>query len=125
MTNRIVRLYLDTPMYYGHERLNIIAKNYAEKLKDGEHIIFINRAWTKLKLMSSKQLIHYFSTGSGRRISPDSIRYIPECLGANGEIDYDKAVLKSLEKTKYWTTKSASISGTATSSQPFEKKMDA
>lgn len=97
--NKIVRVFVDTPMYCQHDGLSAIAakaKVNLEKLPDGEHVIFINRARDKIKVFSSRGLLSYRRRKEGINIGV--IEEIPNSFNEHGEIDWVAAERRALEK---------------------------
>ena len=95
--NNLIYLFLDVPMYKSHRGLTEIFQNAAKgkSLQKGEVVLFINRKWTRLKLLTSDNVILYLAQPDNRPINPKTIQYLPACVNGN-EINYNKALSKVL-----------------------------
>ena len=102
MSARLLRVFHDTHMGMGHKALADIAEkhvNVVNELKNGSILMFLNKRGDKLKILGSSGLVvGYLKMPGGERITLDALQYIPQTFGANGEIDYPKALKKALLK---------------------------
>lgn len=101
MNNKIIRCFLDTSMNLSHPGLTKLAEKHKialATLEPGEHVIFINRAWTLLKLYSRHNVFHYLRMPPNQKISPEAIQWIMHTLNPGGTMDYDKAVKNMLQQ---------------------------
>jgi len=91
-------------MRNSHAGLAAIARTHKKdpkKLKDGELILFTNRALTVGKLFASMEIIVHIRPETGR-IDPGVIRHFPKYF--NGQsLDYKGALKERIEK--YWKDK--------------------
>ncbi len=98
MANKLLRVFLDTDMRAGHNGLSKVALkdnvNVAD-LKEGQHIVFVNKKADKIKIYSAKNIVSYLLSGS--RLELSSLNYFADCFGADG-FKYDKALKTVLEQ---------------------------
>src|SRR5258706_4325780 len=95
--NRLLRVFLDVDMRGGHPMLSALAKENGvsvANLSRGEHLVFINRKATKMKLYSANQVLSYLA--GGRRLELGTLQHFSECFGAEG-FQYTNALRKVLE----------------------------
>lgn len=95
MSNRIVRVYPNVSMQYGHRGLRLMAKKEVDLLDQGNFLLFMNKAQTAFKLFTRDLVVHYKHPRG--RIDVRSLQYIPHCFGA-GKFNFDVAVDKFLTK---------------------------
>ena len=75
---KIIKVYYDTHMSLSHAGLKkIIGK---DQLKDNECAVFINRAWTAMKMLTPSNTILYRRQPDNRPIDPAAIKYFPSCI---------------------------------------------
>lgn len=97
--NKILRVFLETDMRNQHDGLRIIAKEkdvHLDDLEPGEHVIFVNREMTRLKMFSAMGLLSYIKRDKG--IDMNVIEEIPKCFSARGGVDWKKAERLSLDR---------------------------
>lgn len=95
----ILQIFHDTDLRNVHRGLAEIAKKHkvdVNKLRDNEHLIFLNSAKTKIKLYSSHGLVSYYVSPSGK-LNLHMIDELPKAFGAQG-FDWKKAERVALEK---------------------------
>jgi hypothetical protein len=100
MNNTICRVFQDTDMKNQHLGLKTIAlskKVNLDNLVPGEHVIFVNKACDKLKMYSHRGLLSYLRSDRGK-LDLGMIQMIPVCFGSDGNINWKKAELLSLER---------------------------
>lgn len=90
--NRVLHVYKDVDFRMQHPGLQAIMGN--RKLKPGEHVVFLNRAMNRIKVMSSENILTYKRTEKGR-IDLDMIRHIPSAFGA-GDFSLNKALKQAI-----------------------------
>lgn len=98
--NTIVRLFKDADLRCQHEGLRQTAKDAdidLDKLKQGEHVVFLNAKLTKVKIYSLGGILTYYRAPSGR-LNLHMIAEIPKCFGSKGELDWKKAEKIALDK---------------------------
>jgi len=87
---KIMHIHFDVHMLLGHQGLKKLLKD--KELKDG-YAVFINGAWSALKVLTPGDvLLHYKSPSSSRRIDPDTIKYLPSCIGSDQTLQYERAL---------------------------------
>lgn len=97
MSNKIIRVFLNTDMRNQHEGLIQMAKKQKvdpEKLEDGEHVIFVNAARNKLKVFSSNGLLSYKRQEKGR-LNMEAIIRIPQSF-SGGNLNWKEAQKQAL-----------------------------
>lgn len=68
-------------------------------LKDGEAVLFINRAKDKLKSYSSNGVVSYVRFDDKKRsIDMDALNEIPRSFNSDGSLDYNRALKSALTK---------------------------
>lgn len=88
--SKVLHIIYDTSMSLGHQGLQEIMKK--KRLQPG-FAIFINKRWSALKMLTPHNtLLHYKSPTPSRPIEPKTIKYLPHFVGANNELQYDKAL---------------------------------
>lgn len=111
MSNKIVRLFLNTDMRCQHVGLSEVARkkkvNLTE-LENGEHVIFINVAQNRVKLYSKGNIISYLWRQKGR-IDLDAIQMIPQAFDRNGKVDIDSALRTSIEKRLFKKNRNTAV----------------
>lgn len=97
--NRIIRCFFETDMRMSHPGLTDIARKHKvdiDQVGDGEHLIFINSAQNKMKMLSKNNVLSYLRLPGNRRVSLEAIAEIPRVYGAPGEINYERALKNTL-----------------------------
>jgi hypothetical protein len=102
---KLMHIFFEVDMRGAHWALKDYAKRRrvsVDDLRDGECVIFINKAWNRLKMFcgGGGEALFHLNTYP-RRIEPDTIRRLPHYLNA-GELDYTAALRASIrEKFPY------------------------
>lgn len=96
----LVRIFLNTHMCYQHDGLKVLAQKEScnlDKLKDGEHVIFINRACDRMKFYSAGNVISYLRLDKGK-IDLNTLSIIPNLFSETKDIrlSYSQALRKVL-----------------------------
>jgi hypothetical protein len=93
---KIILLIDNVNMGLGHPGLTALARKFKKDpatLKDGELLMFLNRKRDKLKMMGHQGIVlGYLRMPKGRQIMLEAIQYLPKAFGAQGEINYDRAL---------------------------------
>lgn len=86
---KLIDIHLNTSMSLGHPGLY---KKAGKSVADG-YVVFINRNWTAMKMLTpGNVLLHYKSPDPRRRpINPETIKYLPHCV-EGGDLNYSKAL---------------------------------
>lgn len=95
-TNNIIRIFTDVDMRCSHIGLSKIADKenvLLDELDSGEHILFLNRKGSKMKIYSKNNILSYLS--SDKRLELSTLKYFTECFGAKG-FQYNEALKKVL-----------------------------
>ena len=104
MSNEVLKVFPDTPMYYGITGLMaILSKHKIKATKRGQFYVFINRDMSAFKLVTGEDkefiVVHYKSPSRSRPISIDAIRYVPRFFGGEeNDAGYSKALDHVLRK---------------------------
>jgi len=80
MRNQVVRFFPNTDLRCGHKGLGILAKKHrinAEDLRQGEYLIFLNRAKDKLKMYASGNIVAYLKMPRRQPVTMEIISNIP------------------------------------------------
>lgn len=88
-------------MALGHRGLKQLAlKNNVDvsNLGIGEHVLFVNSSRTKLKMYAANNIIGYLSMPQRQQIALETLAIIPQVFMAEGKIDYEKALTKTIHK---------------------------
>ncbi len=92
----IARVFFDVDMRCNFDGLkSLLKKNDMEPEKIKGHVIFMNRANTKFKLLAGEYLV-YYSNGN-RRIPLSAIQYLPTSFDGR-ELNLDKAMSRAIFK---------------------------
>lgn len=94
---KLAHIFFDVNMSKGHKGLGEILKSNKKKISDDTSVIFINKRWTALKMLTSSNVILHLKTPKSGRIDPNTIKYLPHCVDG-GEIDYSKALKAALDR---------------------------
>jgi len=100
MTQKLIRCFLGTDLRCQHDGLTKLAhkqKVDVDKLKPGQHIIFINNALNKLKMYSSGNILSYLRLPNGR-IDLNTLGDIPRAFGSDMKTKYTSALKKQIER---------------------------
>lgn len=87
MKNNIVRVFQNTNMSRQHDGLMEMAKKNnitIEALPPGEHVVFLNRACTKVKVYSPNGVLSYYRAPEGQKLNLKMIAYIPRSFDKGG-----------------------------------------
>ena len=100
--NKVLRVFFDVDMRCSHPGLSKLAKELADvdlyQLKPLQHVVFFNKAMTRIKVFSSGAVLSYVFRHNG--VSAETIQFFSEAFGAEG-FAYDKALKKMImEKVK-------------------------
>lgn len=96
--NQVVHIFREVNMSCQHDGLAEVARSGKVSLRGlgaGEHVLFLNRACTAVKLFSAGNLVSYKKAEKGHRLNLEMIQHIPTCFGADG-MNWDKAEEKAL-----------------------------
>ena len=96
MANRITHVFKSADLRCGHVGLTAIAKKKANP-KPGEHVVFINNAEDKMKVLSSNGVLSYIKSPSGK-LALETINHIPAAFKATGGFNYSDALKKVITK---------------------------
>ena len=98
--NRITHVFLNSDLRCGHVGLAKVAKRKANP-KAGEHVVFVNNARDKMKVLSANGVLTYVKSPHGK-LSLETVQSIPAAFKATGGFSYGQAlkavVVKKLEK---------------------------
>ena len=96
----LVQCFLDADMRCQHDGLAKIAKNKdmdVYKLRQGEHVVFVNSALDRVKMFSSGGVLSYLRLKKGK-VNLETLRLIPEAFSnGNIEVAYSRSLKKVLE----------------------------
>jgi hypothetical protein len=88
-------------MRYGHPGLGKMLKKKIKGFKGispGEHVIFINKDWTALKMFAgSEELLLHLRRPRNKPINPKTIKFLPHCVNGS-QINYKKALREVIER---------------------------
>lgn len=89
--SRIAHLFFDINMSSQHDGLNAILDKAvgSDELPVGDVALFINKKWTKLKILTADNTLIYLRRDEG--INPETIRHIPNCIEGK-DLNYGKAL---------------------------------
>lgn len=96
---KVVRFFPESDMRNGHAGLFSIAKKAGVDMRTlgpGEYVIFVNNQKNKVKMFAGHQVMAYLRLDKGT-LDLRTIAHIPNYF-EGGEIKYEKALLKVLEK---------------------------
>lgn len=99
----IIQVFFDVHMSYAHDGLAAILEKQtgSRALPDGQSAVFINKAWTALKMLTPSGVMLYLRRPPHKPINPEAIKYLPHCVSGR-ELDYKKALSQVIE-TKWKT----------------------
>jgi hypothetical protein len=97
--NRIMQVFSDVHLGQGHKGLgDILKKEIGRTLpKEGELFVFINKAKSAAKVFAQNSVLFYVKPVSGK-LEMASIIELPRAIGANGTLNYSKALELALRK---------------------------
>jgi len=86
-------------MRYGHPGLSeMLRKKKVKEIKPGEHVIFINKDWTALKMFAgSSELLLHLRRPRNKPINPKTIKFLPYCVNGS-QINYKKALMEVIQR---------------------------
>ena len=93
---RLAHLLFDTHLGNGHTGLDSILKKKRLKLKEGDCAIFINTAFTAVKIFVDGVFVAHYKHPTGR-IAPETIRHLPNYLNGS-QIEYKRALEQVINK---------------------------
>lgn len=97
--NKILRVFLNTDMRCNHLGLKKVAEEHKinlDRLREGEHVCFINRTRTMLKVYSKNDIISFMKSPKGQPIDLRVLELIPKAFQTKGGFTYTKLLRKSL-----------------------------
>lgn len=97
---KIAHVYYEINMSNSHKGLR---KQVKKPLPEDECAIFINKAWTGLKMLTPGNVILYVRQPNSRPIHPDTIKFLPNCVRGDN-LNYPLAlhtVIKSRFNKRY------------------------
>jgi hypothetical protein len=99
---RFVTVFNNVHMGMGHTGLAKMARDARcnpANLEQGELILFLNRKKDKLKIMGGNGLVlGYLRLEGNRRIDMNALQFIPQTFGADGAVNYNMALRKTLSR---------------------------
>lgn len=111
MAQKIVRVFLNVDMRNGHDGLASVARDYdisVDTLSAGEYLVFINSRRNKMKVYAVNNVVAYMKTDKSV-IDLNAVRYVPEAFTAEGELNYSKALARSVEESLQRSNKSVYV----------------
>lgn len=104
MSNKVLHVIPEVSMIYGHKGLSEAAAKARlgikpEELKQGEFIMFINKAFTAVKLLAANEVLIYYRHPKRHRLNYEALRLIPNFFDGRS-LNYPKA-LRALIDKKY------------------------
>lgn len=96
----IVQLFTNVSMRYAHNGLADIAKEVGidvETLQPGQYVVFLNTAQDRVKVYSSRGVLAYYRSETGR-IQPQAIANIPEAFLGPSHLEWDVGLRRALEQ---------------------------
>lgn len=103
---RLLYIVSDADLRCRHDGLWLQAKKLGaspDKMKKGDVVAFLNSNKNMIAIIAitgeedSKGVLSYYVSPHGR-VEPNAIRFIPECLGARGEMNMTAATRSALEE---------------------------
>lgn len=93
----IGHIFFEIHMHLSHDGLGAVLKKQTGSYAPakGETAIFINKAWTAVKLMTADGTLLYKRVNRG--INPETIRLLPSCVEGT-ELNYAKALRTVIER---------------------------
>ena len=98
--NNILRYFTNSDLRLGHAGLQEIAqKNGIDSLalEAGQFVLFINRKWTGVKLLTAGNGIFYQKTPGGQTLVPSALALIPKYFNGK-ELDLAGAMNEAIRK---------------------------
>lgn len=102
MSKNIMHVFYDSYMGWSHGSLTEIMKKKTgqQELGRGEVAIFINKAWSAVKVLAPGNIILYYRTNS-KAVTIETIKFLPSALGGSRltfERGLEANMLKAFEK---------------------------
>lgn len=97
--NKVTRVFLDVDLRNSHEGLETLAQSQQldlTKLRNGEHVLFLNTQRTKFKMYSANGVLSYYRNKG--KLDLNAIAHVPMAFNAKGELDWQKAQLLALKR---------------------------
>jgi len=97
--NKVIRVFLNTDLRANHLDISSHALEYkinVNHLKTGEHICFINRAQTMIKVYSKNNIISFLKSPKKQKLDMNIISHIPDSFNVSGGFSYPKLLKKAL-----------------------------
>lgn len=99
--NRVVHVFKNVNMLFQHDKLIELAASKKVDLKtlaEGQHVVFLNKKLTRIKLFSQHEVISYYRHPNGDKINLEIVGLIPKCFDSKaGAMNWDKAERMALE----------------------------
>lgn len=98
--SRIVRVFLDTHMGFGHRGLESIASNHkvdVNKLERGELVVFLNRQQTAMKVFAAGNTIAHLKMPGRAQIDMGVIKLLPSFF-TGSQINYKGALTQLIRQ---------------------------
>ena len=78
-------VFYDVYMGWSHASLLDVMRESVKKdtLERGEVAVFINKAWTAVKILGPGNVMLYHRTGSNKNVAIETIRYLPTVFGGH------------------------------------------
>lgn len=99
MSNQIISYFPETHLGNGHDGLRKIALKHKKdpmNLKDGQFLLFINKAMTALKMYAAGNVLVHYKTTDGHRIQPQTISLLPKYFNGKS-LNYKGALEQSVK----------------------------
>lgn len=91
--NKVTRIFLNTDLRCQHNGLALVAGKEnvrLDKLKPGEHVLFINTKRDKVKMYSRNGVLSYYKQKG--RLDIEAVAKIPAAFGELNELTYVKSL---------------------------------
>lgn len=98
--NRVTHFFVGADLRCQHDGLALLAAKKGvsvSKLKEGNHVIFVNNSKNKIKMYSPGGVLSYMK--SDRRLDLQAVGRIPQTFGKSIELKYKGALKSRIEKT--------------------------
>lgn len=100
MTGRIIRVFPETNCINSHNGLTEIAKKAGidvASLPENQYLVFINKAQTLVKVLTSSNILAFYHSPKGR-ITMAAIQNIPYAFMSTEQFDMNRAIEMALEE---------------------------
>lgn len=95
--SKVVHYFPNTDMRCSHDGLSLIAKKAGfNEIGQGDFLLFVNRAKTHLKVLTTNHIVAHYRSPSGR-VDLGAIQYLPLAFAGEG-FDFNRALKAKLEK---------------------------